>query len=168
MIDSAKSNRPNATAGTVSLKDIENQSIPNISSSTRFGNPIVHKRERQTLKSHIELSGVKTDRSQVLLLTLSDGNQLKIILSKCVIGSPSVVALHEPTQSLDADTMRGIFYHLSDFTRRGALIIMSSIEYEDLAHLCTRVHVMSGGRIVRTLERGELTPHDLAVAVYER
>jgi ABC-type sugar transport system ATPase subunit len=41
------------------------------------------------------------------------------------------------------------------------------VEYEDLAHLCDRVHVVRDGVITRTLERGELSAHAVAAAVYD-
>jgi ribose transport system ATP-binding protein len=46
-------------------------------------------------------------------------------------------------------------------------VLISSVEYEDLAHLCDRVHVVRDGRIVRTLSGTELTAHEMAAAVYE-
>jgi ribose transport system ATP-binding protein len=156
------------TSGAVGLKVIENMTIPTISSFTRFAKLIHHKRERQTVNSQIEHFGVQPGRSDVPLSTLSGGNQQKVLIGKWVIGSPSVLALHEPTQGVDVGAKRDVFYHLSALAQQGALILISSVEYEDLAELCTRVHVMVNGRIVRSIERSELTAHELAAAVYAR
>jgi len=156
------------TSGATGLKVVENMTIPNISSFTRFSKLINHKRERTTADAQIEHFGVKPKRSDVLLSTLSGGNQQKVLIGKWVIGAPSVLALHEPTQGVDVGAKRDVFHHLTTLAHQGALLIISSVEYEDLAHLCTRVHVMAEGRIVRTIERAELNAHDLAVAVYAR
>jgi ribose transport system ATP-binding protein len=51
--------------------------------------------------------------------------------------------------------------------KEGAVVLLSSVEYEDLAHLCDRVHVVRDGLITRTLERGELSAHAVAAAVYD-
>ena len=59
-----------------------------------------------------------------------------------------------------------IFAQLSIAAESGSAILMSTVEHEDLARLCARVHVLRGGRCVRVLERGELTPARLAQAVY--
>lgn len=156
------------TSGATGLKVIENMTIPTISSFTRLSKFIHHRRERVTVDAQIEHFGVKPQRSDVLLSTLSGGNQQKVLIGKWVIGDPSVLALHEPTQGVDVGAKRDVFYHLSALAKKGALVLVSSVEYEDLAHLCTRVHVMAEGRIVRTIERDELNAHDLAVAVYAR
>jgi len=154
--------------GATSLKVVENMTIPTISSFTRRFKLLHHKRERTTANAQIEHFGVKPRRSDVLLSTLSGGNQQKVLIGKWVIGAPAVLALHEPTQGVDVGAKRDVFHHLSTLAHEGALVLISSVEYEDLAHLCTRVHVMAEGRIVRTIERGELNAHDLAVAVYAR
>ncbi|HUX04427.1 MAG TPA: sugar ABC transporter ATP-binding protein [Acidimicrobiales bacterium] len=156
------------TSGATGLKVIENMTIPTISSFTRLSKFIHHRHERATVDAQIEHFGVKPQRSDVLLSTLSGGNQQKVLIGKWVIGDPSVLALHEPTQGVDVGAKRDVFYHLSALAKKGALVLVSSVEYEDLAHLCTRVHVMAEGRIVRTIERDELNAHDLAVAVYAR
>jgi ribose transport system ATP-binding protein len=129
---------------------------------------IQHKRERTTVNAQIEHFDVNPKRSDVLLSTLSGGNQQKVLIGKWVIGLPSVLALHEPTQGVDVGAKRDVFHHLTALACDGALILISSVEYDDLANLCTRVHVMSGGKIVRTIERGQLDAHELAAAVYAR
>jgi len=156
------------SSGATGLKVIENMTIPTISSFTRLSKLIHHKRERSTVDAQIEHFGVKPQRSDVLLSTLSGGNQQKVLIGKWVIGTPSVMVLHEPTQGVDVGAKRDVFHHLTTLAHGGAVVLISSVEYEDLAHLCTRVHVMADGRIVRTIERDELNAHDLAVAVYAR
>ncbi len=156
------------SSGATTLKVIENMTIPSISSFTRFGKLIHHRRERSAVNEQIEHFGVSPQRSDVLLSKLSGGNQQKVLISKWVIGRPSVLALHEPTQGVDVGAKRDVFHHLTTLAKGGALIVVSSVEYDDLANLCTRVHVMSDGIIVRTIERDELDAHELAAAVYAR
>lgn len=156
------------TSGATGLKVFENMTIPNISSFTRRSKLIHRKRERATVDAQIAHFAVTPARGDVLLSTLSGGNQQKVLIGKWVIGAPSVLVLHEPTQGVDVGAKRDVFHHVTTLAHRGALVIISSVEYEDLAQLCTRVHVMADGHIVRTLEREELNAHDLAVAVYAR
>lgn len=156
------------TSGATGLKVIENMTIPTISSFTRLGKFIHHRRERDVVNEQLEHFGVSPRRGDVLLSTLSGGNQQKVLIGKWVIGEPSVLALHEPTQGVDVGAKRDVFHHLTALATAGALILISSVEYDDLASLCTRVHVMSEGKIVQTIERYELDAHDLAAAVYAR
>jgi len=83
-----------------------------------------------------------------------------------MLGIPRVLALHEPTQGVDVGAKREIFAHLSDAAAAGAVVLMSTVEHEDLAHLCTRVYVFRAGRCVRVIEQRDLTPDRLASAVY--
>jgi len=155
-------------SGATNLKVLENMTIAKIHTFAGATKRIQHKRERTTVNAQIEHFDVNPKRSDVLLSTLSGGNQQKVLIGKWVIGLPSVLALHEPTQGVDVGAKRDVFHHLSTLARDGALILVSSVEYNDLANLCTRVHVMSGGKIVRTIERGQMDAHELAAAVYAR
>jgi ABC-type sugar transport system ATPase subunit len=78
----------------------------------------------------------------------------------------SVSTLHEPTKAVDVGTKSDVSHHLTTLAKQGAVLMISSVEYKDVAHLCTRFHVIVDGRAVRTSERGQLKAHDLAVAVY--
>jgi len=156
------------TSGATNLKVLENMTIPKIHTFAGATKRIQHKRERATVHAQIEHFDVNPKRSDVLLSTLSGGNQQKVLIGKWVIGTPAVLALHEPTQGVDVGAKRDVFRHLTRLAGEGALLLISTVEYEDLAHLCTRVHVMVDGRIVRTIERDELNAHDLAFAVYAR
>ena len=156
------------SSGATGLKVIENMTIPKISSFTRLGKLIHHRRERSVVNEQIEHFGVSPQRSDVLLSTLSGGNQQKVLIGKWVIGQPSVLALHEPTQGVDVGAKRDVFHHVTALAKSGALILVSSVECDDLANLCTRVCVMSEGKIIRVIEREALDAHDLAAAVYAR
>jgi ribose transport system ATP-binding protein len=69
---------------------------------------------------------------------------------------------------VDVGAKRQVFIQLNTLAREGAAILISSVEYDDLANLCTRVHVVREGQIVETFERDALKAHDLAAAVHQR
>ncbi|MEV0715819.1 sugar ABC transporter ATP-binding protein [Asanoa sp. NPDC050611] len=144
----------------------ENMTLPSLPAFTRFRAIVNQRRERRIAAEQSDRYGVTPRRPESALRFLSGGNQQKVLLAKWMLGEPRVLALHEPTQGVDVGAKREIFAHLSEAAAAGAVVLMSTVEHEDLAHLCSRVHVLRGGRCVRLMEQGELTPGRLAAAVY--
>ena len=145
----------------------ENMTLPTLGDHVRSRVLLRHRRERRTVDAELGRFDVRPARGDVALASLSGGNQQKVLLAKWMLARPRVLALHEPTQGVDVGAKRDVFAHLARLSRGGSVVLISSVEYEDLAHLCTRVHVVRDGSIVRTLERAELTAHAVATAVYD-
>jgi ribose transport system ATP-binding protein len=89
--------------------------------------------------------------------TLSGGNQQKAVLGKWLATNPRVLVLHEPTQGVDIGARKQIFALIREATDSGCAVILASLEYEDLAHLCDRVLVFQGGRVTSEIPRRELS-----------
>jgi len=89
--------------------------------------------------------------------TLSGGNQQKIVLSKWMAMSPSVLLLDEPTRGLDIKAKRDVHEVVRKLAAEGRGIIVSSSEADEIAALCHRALVLSRGAIAGELRREELT-----------
>jgi ribose transport system ATP-binding protein len=144
----------------------ENLTLPNLPAFTRFRAVVLRRRERRAALAQSERFGVVPRRPESALRFLSGGNQQKVMLAKWMLGKPRVLALHEPTQGVDVGAKSEIFAHLSDAAAAGAVILMSTVEHEDLAHLCSRVLVLRDGRCTRLIEQRDLSPARLAASVY--
>lgn len=83
-----------------------------------------------------------------LLGTYSGGNQQKILFAKWCRLTPRVFLLDEPTQGVDIAAKVQLHEQLVELARSGTAVVIASSDQEELASLCTRVLVMSGGRIV--------------------
>jgi len=79
-------------------------------------------------------------------VTLSGGNQQKVVLAKWFETKPRVMLLHEPTQGVDIGARRQLYGRLRNAAAEGCAILIASAEFEDLAHLCDRVIVFRDGR----------------------
>jgi ribose transport system ATP-binding protein len=144
----------------------ENMTLPTLPAFTRFRSLVMRGREKRVALEQAERFAVVPKRTETALRYLSGGNQQKVLLAKWMLGQPKVLALHEPTQGVDVGAKREIFAHLSDAAAAGAVVLLSTVEHEDLAHLCSRVHVFHNGRCRRVIEQADLTPGRLAEAVY--
>ncbi len=112
------------------------------------------RREAQAIASRFD---VRPDDPERLLSTLSGGNQQKAIVGKWLSMKPDVLLLHEPTQGVDVGARLEILGQVREAADRGAAIVVSSIEYEELAGLCDRVLVMQEGRVTAELTGQQLT-----------
>jgi ribose transport system ATP-binding protein len=96
------------------------------------------------------------------MASLSGGNQQKVLLAKWLQRSPQLVLLDEPTQGVDIGARQTVFRHIAEAAASGATVLCASSDYEQLAALCGRVLIFSGGRIVATLVGAEITKQAIA------
>jgi ribose transport system ATP-binding protein len=97
----------------------------------------------------------------------SGGNQQKILLSKWLRRTPSVLLLDDPTQGVDVAAKIELHKHILDLAARGSAVVVSSTDADELASLCNRIVVMRSGRMVdelcgQRLDPGEITRSILA------
>lgn len=97
------------------------------------------------------------------ILTLSGGNQQKIIVGRWLRREPSILALDEPTQGVDIGARQTIYGALRDAADAGRGVLVSSSDGDELAAICQRVLVLARGRIVAEVSGDDLTGHQLDV-----
>lgn len=115
------------------------------------------KQERRRVAQLLTAFQVSPPEPERTFATLSGGNQQKALLAKWFETEPTVLLLDEPAQGVDVGARAHIFHRLRDAAQGGLSMIIASVEYEDLAHLCDRVLVFRNGRVVSELHRKELT-----------
>jgi len=96
--------------------------------------------------------------------TLSGGNQQKVVLAKWLALGPRCLLLMDPTRGIDVRTKAQIYRLLQDLAAEGLAIVIQSTDYEELIHLCHRVHVFYRGRVSREMSSDEVTPDALIAA----
>lgn len=99
--------------------------------------------------------------------SLSGGNQQKVVVAKWMALAPDVIVLHEPTEGIDVVAKKEIFRLLAERAASGAAILVCSIEYEDLAHICDRILVCGSGKVRMELKGGEVSGEDVVRASFQ-
>jgi ABC-type sugar transport system ATPase subunit len=86
------------------------------------------------------------------VLTLSGGNQQKVVLAKFLALGPKILLIDEPTRGVDVSTRTEIYRLLAKLTSNGMAIVVVSSELTELLAISHRVLVMHEGRQVTILD----------------
>jgi erythritol transport system ATP-binding protein len=96
--------------------------------------------------------------------TLSGGNQQKVLLARCLMCSPSVLLMDEPTRGVDVGAKSEIYSILRELAAKGLSIVFTSSEIEETQALAQRVLVLCQGRISAEFVRDQLSDEGLFAA----
>jgi ABC-type sugar transport system ATPase subunit len=87
-----------------------------------------------------------------------------VMLARCLMRSPAILLLDEPTRGVDVGAKQEIHRILRDLKASGVSIIFTSSEIEETCSLADRILVLSGGRISAEFELGDATEENLFAA----
>ncbi len=97
-------------------------------------------------------------------LTLSGGNQQKVVLAKWLATQPRILILDEPTKGIDVGTKAAVHEFMSGMAAEGMAIIMISSELPEILGMSDRVAVMHEGRLVALMDRAEASEENILKA----
>ncbi|GFZ61468.1 ribose ABC transporter ATP-binding protein [Pseudomonas amygdali pv. eriobotryae] len=123
----------------------------------RSGNWVSPKSLHAFARNAISRLGVKGAPEQ-RIDSLSGGNQQKVIIAKWLARNPKVFILDEPTRGIDVGARAAIYEVIAELAATGMAVIVVSSDLDEVLGLSHRVMVMSRGRQMGILERGEATP----------
>ncbi len=112
------------------------------------------KKMQSVTREYIDKLGIKTPSDKTGIRTLSGGNQQKVIFSRWMLTSPTVLLLDEPTRGIDVGAKFEIYQLTVKLAEEGRGVILVSSEMPELLGLCDRILVMSAGRLAGIAERG--------------
>lgn len=117
--------------------------------------------ERENSKKLFVDMDIRAPSMDVLLDTLSGGNQQKVVLSKCLLTAPKILILDEPTKGIDVAAKNKIYNVMIDLAKQGVSIIMISSEMPELISMSDRVVVLSYGHKAGELEGDAITQENI-------
>ena len=101
---------------------------------------------------------VKTPSVFVEAMTLSGGNQQKVVLAKWLLTNPKVLFLDEPTRGIDVGAKQEIYLEINRLAAQGLAIVLVSSELPEVLALSDRILVLHEGRLTGEFTRAEATP----------
>ncbi len=122
------------------------------------------KKELNLITQTFSSLAVKAPSIEAPILSLSGGNQQKIVMSRALLSKPGLIVADEPTQGVDVGARAEIYGILRDVSDQGTAVIVNSSDAAELEGLCDKVLVMSRGRAVATLTGADVTEEDIVHA----
>jgi ribose transport system ATP-binding protein len=139
----------------------ENTSLPSVGERARFG-LLDRSGDQRVAQAEVARLRIRTPSVEQKVVTLSGGNQQKVVLGKWLAMSPKLLILDEPTRGIDVGAKAEIYRHMAELAAQGIAILMVSSDMDEVMGISDRVIVMHERRLTGVLERAELTQRRLA------
>ncbi len=120
--------------------------------------------ERAMAQARIADLQIRPPNPNMLLGSLSGGNQQKVALAKWLTHLPKVLILSEPTRGMDVGAKEDVIRIVKDLRDRGVAILVLSTEPETILTLADRVSVLRKGRVAKEFSSGTIHKADLLAA----
>jgi ribose transport system ATP-binding protein len=122
------------------------------------------KKELEQVGATFSALAVKTPSMEAPILSLSGGNQQKVVMSRSLLSEPGVIVADEPTQGVDVGARVEIYRILREVSSAGTPVIVNSSDAAELEGLCDKVIVLSRGRAVATLTGSDVSEARIVAA----
>lgn len=113
------------------------------------------KKADQTAGEYVRKLKTKTPSTDTPALSLSGGNQQKVVIAKWLTRDCEVLIFDEPTRGIDVGAKSEIYQLMNELVKEGKSIIMISSEMTEILRMSDRVLVMCEGR-----KTGEISIED--------
>lgn len=140
---------------TASVND--NMSIATISDYCNRVGIVRRKEEKEHVNQMIKDISVKTANPDMLITSLSGGNQQKVIIGRWLMAKPKLLIMDEPTRGIDVGAKSEIYNLIAELAQKGMAIILVSSEMPEIIGLSDRVFVVRGGKLVFECSKEEVT-----------
>jgi simple sugar transport system ATP-binding protein len=113
-------------------------------------------RVRTTIQQLFERLRIKAPNVSATVRSLSGGNAQRVVIAKWLANRPRVLMLNGPTVGVDVGSKEEILEILRAEAAQGMSVIVISDDAPELVACCHRVLVIRQGRLVHTLEDGDI------------
>ncbi|MGH7117726.1 MAG: ATP-binding cassette domain-containing protein [Acetobacteraceae bacterium] len=134
----------------------ENAAFAALDKFSSFG--IMSRRtELRQIGASFSALAVKAPGIEAPILSLSGGNQQKVVMSRALLSGPGLIVADGPTQGVDVGARAEIYRILREVSSSGTPVVVNSSDAAELEGLCDKVIVLSRGRVVATLTAADVS-----------
>ena len=138
------------------LSVANNVALPTLDLFSR-GLVVDDRRIRSTSNEYKGRIDIKTPTVDTPAISLSGGNQQKVVISKWLVRNSDILIFDEPTRGIDVGAKSEIYKLINQLAAEGKSIIMISSELPELLRMSDRIAVMCEGRMTGILPIEEAT-----------
>jgi simple sugar transport system ATP-binding protein len=120
---------------------------------------------RRDTKRIVAEFDVRTPGIEVPALTLSGGNQQKLIVGRELSGNPVLLIASQPTRGVDVGAQAAIWEHVRNARAAGLAVLLISADLEELIGMSDAIQVMLRGRFVGAADPATVTAEELGSAM---
>ena len=142
------------------LPIVENISLADLA-SVSHAMLIAGGREHGIAEEQRRSLNIKAPSVDTVAVTLSGGNQQKVVLGKWLSMRPKAIIFDEPTRGIDVGAKAEIYVIMRALADSGVAILMISSDMEEVIGVSDRIAVMHEGRISGFLERPDFSEHNV-------
>lgn len=132
--------------------------------TSRSGMLLNLKKLHEKSVQYIKRLGIKTPSENFLAMSLSGGNQQKVVIAKWLDLNADFFIFDEPTRGLDVGAKVEVYEIMNELVKNGKAILMISSEMPEILGMSDRILVMHEGHMMRELSRAEATQEEIMQA----
>ncbi len=141
----------------------ENISLPNLDLLCNPFGIVNRKKERELTERAVLNFKIKLPHAEVAAVSLSGGNQQKVVVAKWLSRKSRVVFFDEPTRGIDVAAKVEIYQLMNRLKAQGIGVVFVSSELPEILGMADRIAVMCGGKISGELSGSEATQKNIMV-----
>lgn len=123
--------------------------------------------EEQKVDRQIKDIQIKVADKKLPILSLSGGNQQKIVIGKGILTEPKILLMDEPSRGIDIGAKTEVFDIINQYAQQGLSIIVISSELQEIVAIADRVMVLSNGIKTGEFTDDEISQDTLVLASYK-
>src|SRR6056297_250031 len=144
---------------------LRNMTVSILPKDARFG--LVDRQAEQKVADDWKTRiGIRTDDLTNPLLSLSGGNQQKVLFARALASSAPIVIMDDPMRGVDVGTKQDVYAMIRAEAAAGRTFLWYSTETEEVCQ-CDRVFVFRNGEISAELTGAEITEEKILEASFE-
>lgn len=153
--------------GLVQTLDIEKNCSLSALKRYKKGLFLDKKTEGEKVDGQIKDIHIKVADKHLPILSLSGGNQQKVVIGKGILTEPKILLMDEPSRGIDIGAKTEVFEIINKYAEEGLSIIVISSELQEIAAISDRIIVLSNGLKTGEFNGDEIEQDTLVLASYK-
>ncbi|MBV9673582.1 MAG: sugar ABC transporter ATP-binding protein [Verrucomicrobia bacterium] len=132
----------------------------------RFGGWLDRDKEASISAKWVQRLDIKVRNVEQTAVSLSGGNQQKLLLARWLYRDCKVLICDEPTRGIDVGAKFEIYRFLNSLAEAGKGVIVISSDLKELLQICDRIAVLSAGKLAKIFRREEWSEDKIMSAAF--